>query len=167
MCRFYWSGDAALRGIHWLKWDSLCRSKLDGGIGFRDFKAFNTALVGKNWWRILKQPNSLLSRVFRSVYFPQTSLLMAKKHSLCLDEHLPFKVDVWGGGKVDSWRWSNHWFMEGQMAAIWRTGAGIYGSRRRCPGAQRYGFATSMWMMLVETPPGPRKEEVQASCSIS
>ncbi|XP_057422351.1 uncharacterized protein LOC130716163 [Lotus japonicus] len=28
--RFYWSGDVSLRSIHWLKWDTLCRSKYDG-----------------------------------------------------------------------------------------------------------------------------------------
>ncbi|XP_057418932.1 uncharacterized protein LOC130713154 [Lotus japonicus] len=42
--KFYWSGDASRWSIHWLKWDTLCRSKFDGGVDFRDFKAFNTAM---------------------------------------------------------------------------------------------------------------------------
>ncbi|XP_057438408.1 uncharacterized protein LOC130730413 [Lotus japonicus] len=78
--KFYWRGDADRRSIHRLKWDSLCRSKFDGGIGFRDFKAFNMALAGENWWRIFKNPDSLLGRVFKAVYFPQSSLFAAKKH---------------------------------------------------------------------------------------
>ncbi|XP_057419187.1 uncharacterized protein LOC130713437 [Lotus japonicus] len=79
--KFYWSGDASRRSIHWLKWDTLCRPKYDGGVGFRDFKAFNTALVGKNWWRLYRSPESLLGRLFKAVYYPNGSICAAKKGS--------------------------------------------------------------------------------------
>ncbi|XP_057425625.1 uncharacterized protein LOC130718990 [Lotus japonicus] len=47
----------------------------------KDFKAFNIALVGKNWWRLQRQPDTLLGILFKSVYFPQSSICAAKKGS--------------------------------------------------------------------------------------
>ncbi|XP_057453198.1 uncharacterized protein LOC130745070 [Lotus japonicus] len=77
--RFYWGGDSTCRGLHWTKWENLCKSKVEGGMGFRDFKSFNMALVGKNWWRIYTRPESLVARIFKGVYFPRSSLRDAKK----------------------------------------------------------------------------------------
>lgn len=34
--RIFGGGDGQNKKIHWVKWDSLCRSKRDGGMGFRD-----------------------------------------------------------------------------------------------------------------------------------
>lgn len=77
--RFYWGGDVTRRGMHWVKWSTLCQPKENGGLGFRDFKSFNLALVAKNRWRIHNHPNSLINRVFKPVYFPWGSMIGAKK----------------------------------------------------------------------------------------
>ncbi|XP_057418946.1 uncharacterized protein LOC130713173 [Lotus japonicus] len=77
--RFYWGGDSTRRGLHWTKWENLCKSKVEGGLGFRDVKSFNMALVGKNWWRIYTRPESLVARIFKGAYFPRCSLRDAKK----------------------------------------------------------------------------------------
>ncbi|XP_057452723.1 uncharacterized protein LOC130744566 [Lotus japonicus] len=77
--RFYWGGDVTRRGIHWTNWKTLCQPKRIGGLGFRDFKSFNMALVAKNWWRIQNFPESLLGRLFKAVYFPSGNLIDAKK----------------------------------------------------------------------------------------
>lgn len=43
----YWWGSAAdSRRIHWQKWDDLTISKTQGGMGFRDLKKFNLAMLG-------------------------------------------------------------------------------------------------------------------------
>ncbi|XP_057417455.1 uncharacterized protein LOC130711751 [Lotus japonicus] len=60
IARFFWGGDVSRRGLHWTKWENLCKNKCDGGLGFRDFRAFNEALVAKNWWRLYMYPDSLL-----------------------------------------------------------------------------------------------------------
>ncbi|XP_057452127.1 uncharacterized protein LOC130743933 [Lotus japonicus] len=76
---FFWGGDVSQKGMHWTKWNKLCKNKLEGGLGFRDFKAFNIALVAKNWWRIYSNPEALVARVFKGVYFQSGDMWGAKK----------------------------------------------------------------------------------------
>lgn len=72
--RFWW-GDGRHKRIHWMNWHTLCNSKRDGGMGFRDLRCFNDAMLGKQIWRILEFPDSLLSRVFKAKYFPNSDVL--------------------------------------------------------------------------------------------
>ena len=63
----------------WMKWNKLCRPKAKGGMGFRDLKAFNLALLAKQGWRLQHESNSLFYRVFKSKYFPDNSFVDARK----------------------------------------------------------------------------------------
>ncbi|KAL0404192.1 UNVERIFIED_CONTAM: putative mitochondrial protein [Sesamum radiatum] len=74
---FFWH-DGDRRKIHWLAWDKMCRSKLEGGIGFRNLEAFNLALLAKQLWRLLSRPNNLVGRVLKAKYFPRTHLFDAQ-----------------------------------------------------------------------------------------
>lgn len=50
----------------------LCKHKSTGGLGFRNFRDFNLALLAKQGWRFLTKPNSLVSKVYKSRYFPSS-----------------------------------------------------------------------------------------------
>src|ERR1044072_8917647 len=45
---------------------------------FREFSDFNKAPVAKNWWCLLKAPNSMLGRIFSAVYYPDGKILNAE-----------------------------------------------------------------------------------------
>ena len=78
--RFWWGQKQDERKMVWMKWNKLCRPKAKGGMGFRDLKAFNLALLAKQGWRLQHESNSLFYRVFKSKYFPDTSFVDACNH---------------------------------------------------------------------------------------
>ncbi|XP_058770466.1 uncharacterized protein LOC131644088 [Vicia villosa] len=63
MLNSFWSGGGSNnKGIRWMAWDKLSCPKKDGGMGFRDFRAFN-AKLGNNpsfVWRSLWKAKDVL-----------------------------------------------------------------------------------------------------------
>ncbi|KAG7537158.1 Helitron helicase-like domain [Arabidopsis suecica] len=76
---FWWKTRADSKGIHWIAWDKLCTQLCEGGLGFRTLEEFNLALLAKQLWRLIKFPNSLLSRVLRGRYYRYSDPLEIKK----------------------------------------------------------------------------------------
>lgn len=74
---FWWRNSHESRGMHWKSWESLCKPKSGGGLGFKDLEAFNLALLGKQLWRMITNKNSLVTRIFRSRYFKTSDPLNA------------------------------------------------------------------------------------------
>uniref|UniRef100_A0A803NGI9 Reverse transcriptase domain-containing protein n=1 Tax=Cannabis sativa TaxID=3483 RepID=A0A803NGI9_CANSA len=79
MANFWWGSDKDKKKTHWRKWKLLCKTKMDGGMGFRSFIHFNQALLAKQAWRIIQFPHSLLSRVLKGRYFSHNDFLQASK----------------------------------------------------------------------------------------
>ncbi|XP_057794267.1 uncharacterized protein LOC131010650 [Salvia miltiorrhiza] len=75
---FWWgnkSGEG--KGINWMKWERMCVDKKLGGIGFRSLNLMNIAMLGKTGWRLLTDTDSLVCRVLKAKYFPNTDFLAA------------------------------------------------------------------------------------------
>ena len=47
-------------------------------MGFRNFQAFNLAMLAKQGWRLLSNQNSLCARVYKVKYYPNGDVLNAK-----------------------------------------------------------------------------------------
>ncbi|XP_023872147.1 uncharacterized protein LOC111984763 [Quercus suber] len=56
----------------------MCKQKACGGMGFRNLQAFNKAMLAKQLWRIVQNPQSHVARVLKSRYFPTGDILNAK-----------------------------------------------------------------------------------------
>lgn len=80
MVRNFWRGQKGNeQKMAWMKWDKLCEPKIEGGMGFRDLRAFNIALLAKKGWWLQQGGNPLFYRVFKNKYFPDEDFIHAKK----------------------------------------------------------------------------------------
>lgn len=64
--------------MHWVSREKFCKSKDEGGLGFRDVGDFNQALLAKQAWRFLYNPSSLVSRIFKAKYYVKYEFMDAK-----------------------------------------------------------------------------------------
>ncbi|KAL0404511.1 UNVERIFIED_CONTAM: hypothetical protein Sradi_2091900 [Sesamum radiatum] len=78
----FWWDNKEKGKIHWLSWDKLCVTKKEGGLGLRDLRDFNKAMLTKQLWRLLTNPTSLTGQVLKAQYYPNTSVLEASIGSL-------------------------------------------------------------------------------------
>lgn len=63
--------------INWMRCDRLSLNKSQGGLGFRDMEAFNLSMLGKQGWKLVHDPNFLLTRILNAKYFPRKGFLEA------------------------------------------------------------------------------------------
>jgi hypothetical protein len=60
--------------INWTGSENLIKSKSQGGMGFRDLRPFNQALLARQPWRLLAYPDSLCARILKAKYYPKGDL---------------------------------------------------------------------------------------------
>ncbi|XP_039033023.1 uncharacterized mitochondrial protein AtMg00310-like [Hibiscus syriacus] len=75
---YWWSGRSDAHRWPLLVWSSICQPKRMGDLGFRELHAFNLDLLGKQLWRLMRTPNSLVSRVLAGKYYPGSSVWTAQ-----------------------------------------------------------------------------------------
>ncbi|KAA3463976.1 reverse transcriptase [Gossypium australe] len=55
----------------------MCIPKAKGGLGFKDLSKFNLALLAKQGWKLIMQPDCLFARVMKAKYFPTGDFMSA------------------------------------------------------------------------------------------
>ncbi|GKV02337.1 hypothetical protein SLEP1_g14790 [Rubroshorea leprosula] len=65
---FLWGGAAGEKKINWVKWEHVCKDKKQGGLGVKDLRKFNIALLGKWWGRIVMADKGVWKKVIAEKY---------------------------------------------------------------------------------------------------
>lgn len=79
MNSFWWGRGRNNKGVRWPAWDKLSCTKKEMGIGFKDLKSFNMAMVAKQGRHLMKNPDKLVAREFKARYYPNSSFLKASQ----------------------------------------------------------------------------------------
>ena len=66
--RFLWGGGLDQKKIAWVEWETVCLPKEKGGLGIKDIRTFNKALLEKWRWNMLQQNTKLWARILDSKY---------------------------------------------------------------------------------------------------
>lgn len=78
MNSFWWrTNHSSGKYINWVKWEYLCKPKGCGGLGFKQLHLFNIAMLGRQMWKLLTSPDSLMARILKARYYPRTSVVRA------------------------------------------------------------------------------------------
>lgn len=106
---FWWGTSKKKRNLHWRAWDTLVRAKKHRVMGFKDLIAFNKAMIRKQAWRIIQQPNPLMAKVLKGIYFPREDFLSSK---LGYSLSYVWRSICWGkeliqGGSLGDWEMVN------------------------------------------------------------
>ncbi|KAL9687234.1 hypothetical protein QQ045_031633 [Rhodiola kirilowii] len=76
--QFWWNKREDKRGISWLNKETLQRKKCDGGLGFKNLRMFNEAVLMKVVWRMIKYPQLLMSKILYAKYCPDQDIFRAR-----------------------------------------------------------------------------------------
>jgi hypothetical protein len=66
-----------MSSVHWMSWKRMGTQKKDGGMGYRDFRSFNKALLAKQSWWLWQTPDSFLAKVIKDRYYSGSNILEA------------------------------------------------------------------------------------------
>ena len=80
---YRWNNQDKENSMHWVSWEKLVASKEDGGLGFRDLHSFNMAILAKQGWRLIQDPESLCAKILKAKYFPNAHILEAVAKNGC------------------------------------------------------------------------------------
>lgn len=71
----WWGFENGKRKMHWRSWNWLTTPKFMGGMGFRDMKLFNQAMLGWQCWRLMVDLSSLCARALKGRYYLNGSFM--------------------------------------------------------------------------------------------
>ena len=69
ICRsFLWANGEVVRGKAKVKWSDVCKPKINGGLGIKNLRFWNDALLAKHVWNLINNKNSLWVQWVRENY---------------------------------------------------------------------------------------------------
>lgn len=72
---FWWGVERGKRKTAWISWSELTLKKCCGGMGFKDLRLFNQAMLARQAWRLNVYPDSLCARLLKARYYPNGNLV--------------------------------------------------------------------------------------------
>jgi hypothetical protein len=105
---FWWGEDGGQRKVHWVAWEKLLLPKRRGGMGFRDMRMFNQALLARQPWRLIQFPDCLCAQLLKAKYYPKGELVDT----------------VFPGDASPTWKSIMHGLKPVKKGIIWRVGSG-------------------------------------------
>lgn len=66
--KFLWNGSENKNSIHWMCWDTVCKSRKECGLGVKNIEIMNVALLSKWKWRILEGKKAVWSNILVARY---------------------------------------------------------------------------------------------------
>lgn len=73
MRRFMWGKVGKERYMAMIAWHKLCQEEDKGGLGIKDLKRFNKALLQKLVWQLATEQDRVWVAIIKAKYFPQES----------------------------------------------------------------------------------------------
>jgi hypothetical protein len=67
---FWWGTNVGKHKTQWIPWEVMVKPKNYGGLGFKDMRLFNQALLASQAMHLIDYPDSLCSQVLKAKYFP-------------------------------------------------------------------------------------------------
>lgn len=87
---FFWGKKTRKsKGLYLKGWHPVCKTKLEGGLGFRNIKIMNEAMITRLGWTLVSYPEFLWAITFKLKYLPNGDIL---------DKNFKIKVTA-------SWLW--------------------------------------------------------------
>lgn len=79
---FVWGSSRAVRKTALVAWDKVCQSKDKGGIGLRQVRSMNKAMLMKLGWELIQRRDKLWVQILRSKYLCGNNVIpnVDKKH---------------------------------------------------------------------------------------
>ncbi|CAH1447974.1 unnamed protein product [Lactuca virosa] len=128
MCRSYlWCNGEVVKGKAKVSWSIVCTPKECGGLGVKDLRKWNDALLAKHVWNVVKNKNSLWVRWVHNNYIRDKNFgdIMYKKNMnwtwkrfLDVRKHIRFHVVSSIGNGENTSIWHDWWHPIGILSAI-------------------------------------------------
>ncbi|XP_052622964.1 uncharacterized protein LOC128128149 [Lactuca sativa] len=128
MCKsFLWANGEIVKGKAKVKWHDICKPKEYGGLGIKNLRRWNEALLAKHVWNVINNKNSLWVQWVRINYIGSKNFwdILQKKSiswtwKRCLEVRKivrPHVVSCVGNGRNTS-LWHDWWHPIGILCAI-------------------------------------------------